>query len=315
VTKDRRRVVVVAAVAAVLAFAAIAAGAIAFSRDRAPERLAVEGRTQRRSTGSERSTDNAASPADDAAHANSTETTVALVPLTTGVAVPNATESPRPTSRPSATPAAGPPIGPPKAGVGTTAAAGTQPTVGSTGAILTRPQSSGTRAIDKAKGCNSANDAGWTVADCGALRAGDTVLVWVIETKGEGRRALILREQTAGAWAVVLSAADDRGVTFTAVGVRGEDVSGDGRPDLVFGFHRRGADKVLAVDVVEAPGAVTVHRELAQGSARPSKAQLDTWSAAGDGTFEHAVLRVAAGAWRLASSERVDARSVPQSAV
>jgi hypothetical protein len=109
---------------------------------------------------------------------------------------------------------------------------------------------------------------------------------------------------------VALAARDDQGTAFSSVGVRGEDVSGDGQPELVFGFHRRGADRALAVDVVDASPAVVVHRELTSGVARVAKGQLDTWAAAGDG-FDHVVVRFSAGAWRASPPKRVARSDVP----
>lgn len=240
----------------------------------------------------------------------STDTTVPLVPLTTGVPIPNAVQAPPPTTAPSATPAA------PRAGGTTTAstAAGGS-VVGAGGAVLTRPSdSSTTRPVDKAKGCHSANDPGWRIEECGALRTAGTVLLWLVESRGGGTRTLVLREQSAGQWVVALAARDDSGKSFSSIGVRGEDISGDGQPELVFGFHRRGGDRVLAVDVVDASPGVVVHRELPRGTARTAKGQLDTWSAAGDG-FDHVVIRFSDGAWRASPPKRVMAGDVPPGTV
>jgi hypothetical protein len=239
-------------------------------------------------------------------------TTYALVPVTTGVPVPNATEAPPATDPPSATPAA--------PGTGRTAATaaplGSSPALTANGAVLTAPANPGpARVIDKAKGCYSAADAGWKVTDCGALKTKGIVLLWLVEAKGNGRRALVLREQTADQWTVVLSAADDAGTSFSAIGVHGDDVSGDGQPDLAFGFHRRTPDKALAVDVVEGPGAVTLHRELPGGSARTASGRLDTWAAKDATTAQHDVVQFASGAWRVTATDTVDPKSVPASMI
>lgn len=264
------------------------------------ERLAVEG-------GSEKTTTTAAGPEEPVApEAASSETTLPLVPITTGVPIPNADQAPRPTSAPSATPGV-----PRTAGTSTAASATGAEKVGPEGAVLKRPSdTSTTRPVDKAKGCRSANDPGWRIEECGALRSGGTVLLWLVESRGGGTRTLVLREQTAGRWAVVLEAKDDSGSLFSSVGVRGEDVSGDGHPELVFGFHRRGGQRVLAVDVIDASPAVVVHRELTQGTARTAKGRLDTWAAAGDG-FDHVVISFANGAWRASPPQRVARGDVP----
>ncbi|MEA3076520.1 MAG: hypothetical protein QOF60_1428 [Actinomycetota bacterium] len=283
------------AVGAAAAVVAIAIG-IAWATGRGngkTDRLAVQGDT---------------SSADDSTTTTSPgpTTTFALVPLTTGKPVPNAEEPPPSTQPPSASPAQGPPPS-------TTT---TVPPLNGKGAVLGPPPAgTPTRAIDKAKGCNSAADSGWRVKDCGALRTMGTVLVWVVEERGSGLRALVLKETATGSnqWAVVQQAIDDAGSFFSAIGVRGEDVSGDGEPELAFGFHRRDQAKTLAVDLVHAANGVVVHRDLAQGSARLAKGELGTWSANPDGSFDHASIRFVDGAWRVAATERVDRGAVPPS--
>ena len=183
------------------------------------------------------------------------------------------------------------------------------------GALLARPASESTRKVDKAKGCNSAVDPGWRVVECGALRRDDGVLLWVSESRGKGLRMLVLRERTAGEWVTVLAASDDDGSRWAKIGVRGEDVSGDGRPDLVVGFHLRDAAATLAVDVVDRPTAVGLHRLLPGGSARTGKGELVTWARLGDGSFEQATLKVVGTAWRVATSTRVGRDAVQPSMV
>jgi hypothetical protein len=285
----------VVAVGAAAAVVAIALG-LAWATGRGggkTDRLAVEGST----TPAGDTTTTAAAPT----------TTFALVPLTTGKPIPNAKEPPPSTQPPSATPAQGPPPS-------TTT---TLPPLNGRGAVLAPPPAgTPTRPIDKAKGCNSAADSGWKVKDCGALRTSGTVLVWVVEQRGSGLRALVLKETATGSnqWAVVLQAFDDAGTAFASIGVRGEDVSGDGEAELTFGFHRRDQAKTLSVDLVQLTNVV-VHRDLVQGSARPTKGELGTWSANADGSFDHAGIRFVDGAWRVAATERVAANAVPPSMV
>ncbi|HUP85582.1 MAG TPA: hypothetical protein VM143_07940 [Acidimicrobiales bacterium] len=267
---------------------------------RAGDRLAVEGPARD-------------APATTTTTDSSSETTLPVLPVTTGVPVPNATEAPPPTAPPSATPAA------PRTASGTTglsaaSSVGTT-TVDGKGALLARPASAATRPVDKAKGCASANDAGWKIANCGALRSSGTALLWVVETKGKATRVLVLKEQTAGQWSTVLFAADDAGTAWTSVGVRGEDVSGDGQPELAFGFHRQGAARDLAVDLVDAAAAnVVVHRDLSHGVAQTAQGALTTWSAAGDG-YDEVAIRFAGGAWRATAPKRVERGAVPASSV
>ena len=267
------------------------------------ERLAVRGRA-------ENAPSTSAPPTTDPGPV----TTLPLVPVTTGVPVPDAVEAPPPTAPPSATPAA-PGTSPGPTVLGAAAAAGATAVDGK-GAVLARPSNTtATRPVDKAKGCNSANDAGWKIANCGALRSSGTVLLWVVETKGSATRVLILKEQTAGNWSTVLSAADDAGTAWSSVGVRGEDVSGDGQPELVFGFHRQGADRVVSLDVVDAATAgVVVHRDLQRGVVETAKGRVSTWSAAGDG-YDEVVIRFSGGAWRASAPRRVDRGAVPAPSV
>lgn len=232
----------------------------------------------------------------------STETTYALLPVTSGVPIPTV-----PTTAPAPPPTAAPaPV--PTAGVVTAG----PPVLGPQGALLAAPGTPAPRTIDKAKGCNSAVDPGWRVVQCGALRTKGMVLLWVVEARDKGLRALVVREVTPGQWAVVLSAADDDGSAWSSVGVRAEDVSGDGQPDLAFGFHRRTADKVLAVDVVEAPGTVVLHQEVPGGVAQLAKGELALWRVLPD-RAEHLVVRFDGTAWRLVSTTPVEKASVPPS--
>ena len=266
-------------------------------------RLAVRGRAENAPT---------TAPAPSTTADPASQTTLPLVPVTTGVPVPDAVEPPPPTAPPSATPAA------PRTATGTasdTAGPAGTTIVDGKGALLTRPGSTATRPVDKAKGCNSANDAGWKVANCGALRSSGTVLLWVVETKGKATRVLVLKEQTAGNWSTVLLAADDAGTAWSSVGVRGEDVSGDGNPELVFGFHGQGADRVVSLDVVDAASAaVVVHRNLTKGVVETAKGRVSTWSAAGDG-YDEVVIRYIGGAWRASAPKRVDRGAVPAPSV
>lgn len=272
------------------------------------DRLAVEGRTEDAST-----TTVTADPEAGADNAAAADTTLPLVPVTTGVPVPDAVEAPPVTATPTATPAA-PPAGTTAGGPQAASAGAGGSVVTADGATLTRSPSGAVRTVDKAKGCNSAVGEGWKLQDCGALRTSGTVLLWVVETKGKASRALVLKEQTEGRWAVVLSAADVDGSQLARIGVRGEDVSGDGQPELVFGFHRKDAAPTLSMDVVDASPAVVVHRDLAKGVVQLAKGEITTWAAAGDG-YDQVAIRYSAGAWRAGVAQRVARSAVPASMI
>ncbi|HET9442630.1 MAG TPA: hypothetical protein VFO65_04860, partial [Acidimicrobiales bacterium] len=221
----------------------------------------------------------------------STETTYALLPVTSGVPIPTV-----PTTAPAPPPTAAPaPV--PAAGVLTAG----PPALGAQGALLAAPAAPVPRTIDKAKGCYSAVDPGWRVVQCGALKTKGTVLLWVVEARDKGLRALVVREVTPGQWAVVLAAADDDGSDWSSIGVRAEDLSGDGHPDLAFGFHRRTPDKVLAVDVVDAPGTVVLHHEVAGGVAQLAAGELALWQVLPD-RAERLVVKFDGTAWRLVAT-------------
>ena len=284
------------------AAAALVALVLALTSKGDDDRLAVRGVAENAPS----TTTSTTAPDDDGS-----DTTVPLVPVTTGVPVPNATEAPPPTAPPSATPAA------PRAatGAGGPAAAGSAVVTGE-GATLTRSPSGATRSVDKAKGCTSATASdGWKIEECGALRTSGTVLLWLVESKGKAMRALVLKEQTSGRWLIVLSAADVNGSTFAKIGVRGEDVSGDGQPELVFGFHRKDAASTLSMDVVDASPAVVVHRDLAKGAVRLAKGEITTWAAAADGNFDQVAIGFSAGAWRAAAAQSVPRSAVPPSMI
>ena len=242
----------------------------------------------------------------------STDTTFALVPVTGGAALPTTTVAlPPPPPPPSVLPAPGTTAEP-------TVARGDKiratDTIGPAGQVLEpAPADPPARAVDKARGCNSANDAGWRVVQCGALKREDVVLLWVVESKGEALRAIVLRERTAGQWVLVLAAESSE---WSKVGVRGEDISGDGRPDLVFGFRSKAGDKGMDLDVVEA-GAVTMHGRLRGPSVSVvlKPAELHIWGSRLDGTSDHVMIRKVPDGWEAAASEVVPRSSVPASMV
>ena len=236
---------------------------------------------------------------------DTTETTLRLEPVT-----PGPSTAPPPTQRPATAPK--PSSAPPTAPV-----AAMQPSSGSVvtgdGALMARPTTATTRTLD-AKRCPTAHQ-GWTSRDCGAVRATDLVLVWSIESKGSGLRAVLLRQSAGGQWTTVLAAEDPDGSRWSSIKVAADDVSGDGNPEIGFGFHLKGPQQALAVDLVEAPGRVVVHVDLPKGAAKVDPGRLDTWSAgaAGDQTVTHSVIQVADGAYRRTSTMEERRAELPPS--
>jgi hypothetical protein len=267
--------------------------------------------------------------ADGHGRSASTATTYALVPVTGGAPLPTTTAKPPPKPPPPPPDAVAaareptqPTVPPPGGSLPNGTAAPQQPpALHGDGAVLVKPRAdpAPARSVDKAKGCYSAADPGWRIVDCGALKRPDVVLLWLTEQhpKTKGLRALVLRERTPGQWATVLQAMDDDATRFTRIGVSGEDASGDGRPELVFGFHLRTPDKALAIDVVEAPGATTLHRDLPgpATSVRAQPGQLDTWATQDATTAVHQTIKVIAGGWRVAATETAPRSGVPPSMV
>ncbi|MEY2478769.1 MAG: hypothetical protein QOG87_4084 [Actinomycetota bacterium] len=191
------------------------------------------------------------------------------------------------------------------------------PVVTGQGAVLHAPATAETRLVPVGGGCEALGDPGWTVT-CGTANARGGVLTWVVETMATNngstaRRAMVFRRGTGQQWGLVLRAGDDTGGQFAAVRARVEDLSGDGLAEIAFGFTRVGASAVVALDVVEGPGNVVVHRELPRGVARVSSGQLDTWRRTDSARYAHEVIQFRDGAWRIVASASVSASDVPPS--
>jgi hypothetical protein len=106
----------------------------------------------------------------------------------------------------------------------------------------------------------------------------DGARVWLVEHKPvatsatEAWRAFVLQwSQGKGAWLVDLEYRDDDASVVFDVNVLASDLTGDGRPELVFGYHFNGSGSILGYDVVTSAATggptVAVHRELSHGSA------------------------------------------------
>jgi hypothetical protein len=207
----------------------------------------------------------------------------------------------------------------------TTSAGGTppttraQPVVTGENAILRRPGTPEVRAAAPNASCHALADPGWT-STCTQYGVGGETLVALTETRelnetDTARRAYVFRETSSGQWQVQLRALDDGGNRFSAIGFRIELI----KPPLLqvaFGFRNANNDS-LAVDVVDLPGTVVVHRDLARGAARVAQGRLDLWRSLtpGGSTFAHEVVQYVNGAWRIVSSENQPAAQVPASQI
>lgn len=232
----------------------------------------------------------------------STTATTVAEETTTTVEIPTSTTGPTTTTRPTTT-------------TTTTTTQPPRPVIDGRGAVLVAPSTATRRELSEGR-CETLAANGWG-AECGLFRGkGNAELAWLVESKTVGddddrtaRRAYVFRRVSSGRYASVLEATDEDGTRFADVNVRVVDVSGDGAAEAVFGFHR---PDVLAVDVVEGPGKVVVHRNARRGSARVSPGQLDVWEAAGS-QYDHLTIRYTDNAWRIVANVKESPGQVPPS--
>ena len=174
--------------------------------------------------------------------------------------------------------------------------------VSAEGAVLRPPLPARTRPRPADESCAALAAPGFTVR-CGIARTAGGPLVWLAETSatGRGSRAQILREAGADALAVVLEVVDEDGSRFDDIRGAVADVSGDGSDDIALSFYRRGSQQVLAVDLVEGPGVVAVHREYVQGSVRAVAGQFEGWEE-GAGVLIHERIWFEGERWQRAAT-------------
>jgi hypothetical protein len=153
---------------------------------------------------------------------------------------------------------------------------------------------------DDAVGCDSIATRSGAASACDRLSLGGVNVAWVIDAQGG---ATVLQNDPGsdepGTWNVELetSSTPSRPPLVT-------DVTGDGQPELVFGF-RNGS--TLAVDVVEirdGNAGVVLHLDLPSGRVTAGDGQLDVWQQAGGGDFEHWTVRRDGGRWTKDGFER-----------
>jgi hypothetical protein len=174
--------------------------------------------------------------------------------------------------------------------------------------------------------CEALGDAGWTVKACGTAALDGGPRVWLVEHRAvpgiatEAWRALVLQwSQGRGAWLVDLQYKDDDAGLIFDINVLPSDLTGDGRPELVFGFHFTGSGSLLGYDVVTgtpagAP-AVAVHRELSHGAAQVSEGGITDYDARYPNNepnccpayVQQSTVSEHGGAWFVTEVARVDA--------
>jgi hypothetical protein len=190
------------------------------------------------------------------------------------------------------------------------------PVVNGNGALLRSPSSADTQVV-AGPACPGLADPAWD-STCGTAAARGGSLAWLIETRTPTggptqRRARVFRQSGPNQWTLVLSVEDTGGSRFSAIRARVADVSGDGTEEVAFGFTAAGSTPNLAVDLVEGPGTVVVHRDLRRGSARVSTGQLNTWRQVSSDQAIHEVIQFRSGAWRVVSSSAEQPSDTPPS--
>jgi len=219
---------------------------------------------------------------------------VALASIVTIIAVVSGDDAPEAgpatsaptTSTTTASPTSTAPVGPPPTGP-----APNSVPVGATGAVLSAPPPPLTKSSDPpGTDCHALGDAGWNVEDCGRVSMAGGERVWLTEHKpvsGSATQAwrtyLVHWSQGKGVWLVDLLFEDDAAAQVFDVNVLASDLTGDGKPELVFGFHYTGTGSVLGYDVVaDGPGgsvATRVHRELSHGAALVADGKVTDYDA------------------------------------
>jgi len=224
------------------------------------------------------------------------------------------------------------PVAPPTTAAGPTETTGAPsetttgpaPVVGPQGAVLRRTTGSEERRRAPGGGCTTLAQAGYR-AECGDVSDGGDDFVWMIEERltNGGLRAAVMVRTGPSTYRSVLEALDDGPagpVRFAAISVAVADVSGDGTPEIAFGFRSQGSGAILDLDLVDAPGRVVVHRTLDKGRGSADEGRLDDWAAefgpndaaCCPSRFRHAVVRFADDAWRIVESRLEPASQVPE---
>lgn len=220
----------------------------------------------------------------------------ALAPVRGGTALPPTTgpaPPPTPATEPPSTTTTAPP-----------------PALDARGSFFGPPADTTTRT--SAGDCRTLATATWSAESCGTATSASGPITWLIETKGKGWRALLLKPAGVGQWTPHLAASDDSGARWSEVKAKVVEGPG-GSNDQVLGVgFRVKTGSTLAVDLIQG-GQVVAHTDLAKGSARLSRAQLDIWSAQADGSYAHHTVRWRSEAWRIVESEKVPASLVPPS--
>ncbi len=162
-------------------------------------------------------------------------------------------------------------------------------------------QAASDRALwDDAVGCDSIATQSGAAGDCDRLSIGGVNIAWVLDAGGG---ATVLQNDPGvdepGTWNVELETGStpSRRPLVT-------DVTGDGQPELLFGFR---SDSSLTVDIVEirdGNAGVVLHLDLPGGRVSAGDGQLDVWQQSEAGSFEHWTVTRNSGRWTKDGFER-----------
>jgi hypothetical protein len=188
-------------------------------------------------------------------------------------------------------------------------------------AVLERPSIIETKTLMPDQGCQVLLDTG--DGDCAVVKAKGRTLVFTIEPLTPQDPALIERPWAVRVYAqstdvgngvdLVLENPEQQQRTLANVEAKVEDVTGDGKDEIVFGYRSAGTGGFLEFDVVlpddELGAVVAAHERLAKGTVVVKPGKIVTYDAiydANDATccptfIERSVIKYKKGKFRVAA--------------
>lgn len=209
---------------------------------------------------------------------------------------------------------------------------GGAPAIGTDGRVL----GEGTRAVVAAAAsapCSALVTPG-ILGECGEVPVSGNRVAWVVESSPTttAARTYTVRVFTyvtdESGWVEWLRAEDAGGERWTGVNVVAQDLTGDGVPELVIGFHAQGEAEALAVDVVSysevgIPQVVAHPADADHGSLVLASGGFDLYAARYPAdepvccppVFSRQTIAFLDGFFRITGTEDVGPNAVPASQV
>jgi hypothetical protein len=135
--------------------------------------------------------------------------------------------------------------------------------------------------------CPALVESGWQ-GDCGTIAAAGGTVGWVTEHKpspggfGDLYQAKLFTYAN-GSWTPKLQAADTEGGNWTGITIKGADLTGDGKPEILVAIHNQGTGAFLSFTIIHNTGnnpTVVAHPdELTHGAAIPGDRKVDEYQA------------------------------------